>query len=167
MREKDLVCLDTQILLWAIKEESSDPKNTNMIRWAKLFLRELDKWDDVRVMIPSVVVAELMIDVDMDKYETAIEILKNHIMIAPFDLSASLIYSRIWNQKSDIIKSLIDSREMSKSHIKYNCQIISSAVAQEAVCIYSYDEYMKVIADKIIDVHKMPSVQDNLPNIDL
>ncbi len=93
------VCLDTHILIWGIKEESS-PGQENMIPKAKLFLKWLDD-NGIMAIIPSVVIGELLMPVPPEKHDEVYGIL-NKFRIASFDAAAASCFAKIW-QNTDLI----------------------------------------------------------------
>ncbi len=65
-----MVCLDTHVIIWGIKEEAS-PGQENMVQRAKSYIRHQVN-QGVNLMIPAPVVAEALIRGEVDDLRFAI-----------------------------------------------------------------------------------------------
>lgn len=159
-----LVCLDSHILIWSIKEEAT-PGQETMIPKSKAFLRWLDD-TDTKVLIPSVIVAEFLMRIPPEIHTTVNNLLQRDFLIAPFDVQAAAYFSKIWQAKKEqrIIRELISSGK-TRQELKVDSMIVAIAVARGASCIYSYDEGLEKFANGYIDVRKIPELpeQESLP----
>lgn len=63
-----MVCLDTHVIIWGIKEEAT-PGQEEMVQRAKSYIRHQDE-QDIDIMVPAPVVAEAMIRGDADQLRT-------------------------------------------------------------------------------------------------
>lgn len=153
----ELVCLDTHILIWGIKEES-EPGQKDMIPKAKAFLKWLED-KKIKVLIPSVVVAELLMRVPSEEHGKVIDFFQRKFITPPFDTVAACCFANIWRKKTDekTIKELIDNLSITREKIKIDLQIIAIAVTRRASCIYSYDKAMPKLAEGYISVKEIPS----------
>lgn len=94
------------------------------------------------IILPSLVVAELLVPIEPDMHQMVINLITQHYVVAPFDTKASSIFARI-------LKSKMND---------------GTAIAQNAECIYSYDTNDIVrFADGYIPVLEMPTILNQLP----
>ena len=102
----ELVCLDTHILIWGIKEES-EPGQEDKIPKAKSFLKWLED-KKAKILVPSVVVAELLMRVPREEHGKVIDFFQRKFIAPPFDTVAASCFAKIWREKADrnIIKKL-------------------------------------------------------------
>lgn len=157
-----LVCLDTHILIWGIKEEATEGQE-EMIARAKAFLEHLEKTDR-RVLIPAVVVAEFLLRLPVEVHHTIVNLFQRAFFTAPFDLQAAERFARIWQAQRDTgrIQELSQSHGATKSELKADCMIVATAVARGTSCIYSNDDTLQKFAEGYIDVHEMPDILTQL-----
>ena len=88
-----MVCLDTHVIIWGIKEEAS-PGQENMVQRAKSYIRHQVN-QGVDLMIPAPVVAEAVV-----KLTTCIRtIIESSFFIPAFDSPAALLKYQIFPNK--------------------------------------------------------------------
>ncbi len=151
---KQLVCLDTHILIWGIKGEVT-PGQEEMVEIAQAFIQHLYS-EKIKAMIPAVVVAELLMKAtDENQRLELINLFNKKFRVAPFDSMAAFRFSEIW-QKNHENKSEEDTRDK----VKFDCQIVSIAVANQAKCIYTYDNGLSKFAKGFIQTEKMPDLRE-------
>ncbi len=157
------VCLDTHILIWAIKEQSS-PGQEHMIPRAKKFLGYLETEKSI-VLVPAIVVAELLMRVPSELHAMVTNLLDKSFVIPPFDLQSSTHFARTWqeNQNQGIIKELQEKFQAKREEIKADCMIIATALSRGAECIYSYDDKLRIFANGHIKVEEIPIIPDQPP----
>ncbi len=156
----NVVCLDTHILIWAIKEEAT-PGQEEMIEKAKLFIKKLDE-QKIRIAIPAIVYTEILLPVPEEKYEDISNELSKNFIIAPYDAIAGQAYTRIWKAKQN--DKTIDelSKTTKKNELKVDCQIVATAVSKKYLCIYSHDKDLQKFAKGFIEVKEIPDMQEQL-----
>ena len=150
-----LVCIDTQILIWAIKEES-EPDQKDMIRRAKELIDRLDK-SNRKMLVPSVVVGEFLIKIPTETHQTIINLLQRQFMIAQYDVPAASHYAKIWRAKAacDAVEELKRSG-MTRQELKADRMIVATALANGAECIYSHDKGVKTFGEGFVEVRCVP-----------
>ena len=162
--KKDVICLDTQILIWGIKGECEGGQEQR-VEQAKIFLEELGKDAATEVHISSIVLGELLASKKGEDLENFFEDIHRMIPIDPFDAKAAYHFSRIWNQnKASGTYQALRDEGIKRETIKLDQLIVASAVAVGATRIYSHDESFEKIAKGFIKVSKMPrlEVQDDM-----
>lgn len=155
-----LVCLDSHILVWGIKEEAN-PGQEIMIPKAKRFISWLDE-ENYDVIIPSIVIGELLMRVPTNEHEAVTNFFGKRFKIPSYDLMAASCYATIWQKRNEdkTISYLKEKLRASREELKADCQIVAIAVTQKASCIYSYDEKLKRFAEDFIEVREMPHLID-------
>ena len=152
-----LVSLDTNILIWAIKEQAS-PGQEEMILRSKKLLEKIRK-NRKRAMVSTIVVSEFLINVDPGLMPLTIDLIEKTFIVVPFDTQSAMMFARIWQEKnkSKIIEELKQSG-IGRQQLKADCLIVASAVTRKATCIYSHDQGLKRFAEGFIPVQPIPTL---------
>lgn len=152
-----LVCLDTQILIWGIKNEATAGQEA-LIPKAQAFLKHLDK-NQVQVLIPSIVIAEFLMRIPPEAHATIGNLIQRSFVVAPFDLQASAHFARLWQLHHAVAEApLAGADTFTRSALKADCMIVAAAIARGADCIYSYDKGLKKFANGQIEVLPIPDI---------
>lgn len=158
-----LVCLDTNILIWAIKEEST-PGQEDLITKSTAFLQHLED-KEKKILLPTVVLTEFLFRLPVESHKTVMNLLSQNYFVAPFDELSALMYAKIWNDQEhkEIEKDLKDSGVSTRT-ITADRMIVATAVAHEAECIYSHDTGLRKCATGFCDAYDIPTIpqQGNL-----
>ena len=152
----ELVCFDTQVLIWCIQKKAS-PTQEHMIPRACAFLRSLQE-KKTKVMIPSVVIAEFLAKIPYAEHNTYLSLFKKHFLISPFDAVSACLFAKIWQEKANgqSLEQLKQIPDVNKTTIKADCLIVATALASKADCIYSHDRNsLRAFANGIIDVREI------------
>lgn len=153
-----LVCLDTQIMIWGIKEQATQGQ-TDMIPRAKRFLVDLDQ-KGTKVIIPAIIVGELLLRVPPELHLMVLNLFQKGFIVVPFDLQAAAHFARIWQANNDaaVIQELSQEDKLTNRQIKADCMIVATAVAKGVDCIYSHDKGLRKFAKGHIEVKEMPDI---------
>ena len=113
-----MVCLDTHVIIWGIKEEATQGQE-EMVQRAKSYIRHQDE-QGVDLMVPAPVVAEAMIRGDVDQLRTIRTIIERSFFIAAFDSPAAFI-AQNW---SEVVVQLnyLKKEKPPRSHIRIDAQ---------------------------------------------
>ena len=147
-----IICFDTSILIWGIKQESNPEQEQNIEKAAHL-IRTCSR-DGTVVIIPSIVVAELLSGVDAKIRDNILKGLSG-FRVVPFDLQAALLYAKIWTKDA---RRKAKSLEITRTETKADSMIVATAIAHGATCVYSHDNGLGVFADGHIEVCELPNV---------
>ncbi len=152
-----IVCLDSQILVWGIKEQSSEGQE-DMIPRAKAFLKWLDD-NNKKVVIAAPIITEILMPVPKENYEKLLQVLHNKFRVVPFDEIAAIKCAEIWQSKADdkTLKEYRKTYQIGKHHMKYDFQIVSIAITRQVECIYSHDPHLRTFAGNLVAVREMPA----------
>ena len=158
----NLVCLDTQILIWGVKGQASSGQE-GMIPKAKSFLRYLDK-SGIRSLVPAIVLAELLMPIPPHSRQAFSEFMQKNFIVLPFDTKAAVHFAEIWQSKKEqqVIDELMQNPEIAKAHLKADCMIVAIALARGASCIYSHDEDVQRFGEGYIEVREMFDIYEQL-----
>ena len=151
-----IVCLDTQILIWAIKEETESGQE-DMVYRSQALIERLDKADK-KLLIPSIVIGEFLIRMPSETHQTTTNLIQRNFMVATFDLRAASHYAKIWRAKQG--KELLDELKASgktRQELKADRMIIATAIANGAECIYSHDKGVVAFGKDFIDIREVPT----------
>ncbi len=147
------ICLDSQVLIWGIKRESTINRR-DMINKADSLLNCLAKaGSSLTIIVPSVVIMELLMPCKLLDYTNLIKQINSRFNPAPFDVVAAKAAAEVWQSKQTnfTINELRTNGE-AKSKIKVDCQIIGTAISKNMDCICSEDNGLKKLAVGFIDV---------------
>lgn len=164
------ICLDSQVLIWGIKKEST-PKRRDMIDKANSLLNYLAKPDsNLIIIVPSVVIMELLMPCFLLDHTEVIRQINTRLNPVPFDIAAARAAAQVWQSKqSDSTINELKTNDDAKPRIKVYCQIIGTAISNKVDCICSEDGALKKLAADFIDVKtidELLAVLNPLPLID-
>lgn len=151
-----IVCLDNHALIWGIKEQCADGQE-DMIPLTKKFIESID--NDTSVLIPAIVVAEFLMPIPQELHAMVINLFNKNFIIAPFDALCASKFSTIWNTNKNEAQELLKSGA-TRAELKADTFIVATAVARNAECIYSYDKWIKTIANGFINVKEIPFIPE-------
>lgn len=160
-----LVCFDTHVVIWGIKQEAVLSQQ-DMISRAKYLIDKCEE-QKKRVLVPSIVVAELLIKIAPAKHQVFIKSMEKKFIVPPFDTQTASHFARIWQKNEGSFKGLVASGEATRQELKADLMILATAVAKKAWCIYSTDPHMKKLAAGFVDVLDLPEVPDVPTQLDL
>lgn len=158
----DIVCFDTQVLIWGIQETSSSTQ-TEMIERAKHLIGQLSK-SKARIIVPSVVIGEFLLGIPSADHNKTLSLMRESFITAPYDLQAAARFASLWRKRvaNNSIKILQDDLGATRQELRADCMIVATALVQKASCIYSHDTKLKVFAGKAIEVIEIPKEQIQL-----
>lgn len=158
-----IFCIDSQIIIWGIKNQSTDTQ-VDMIEKAATFFNWVD-YNGHEIVIPTVVVAEILAPEPIDVRIKYSEILNKNFRVVNFDNLCALKYAQILNGKFEDVKKIGQENDWSRQKMKLDHLIIASAIANNATCIYSYDKGLKSFANNLIDVKEFPPAPTRQPDL--
>jgi predicted nucleic acid-binding protein len=154
-----LVCFDTQVVIWGVKQEAT-PGQDVMIQKAKALITRCDA-NKVSVMLPSLVVAELLMAVDTKLHNNFIAFVNARFIVPTFDTNAAAIFAAMWRDRK-INLDQDPSIAKTRAEMKADFMIVATAIAQGADCIYTEDPLLEKFAQGRIDIRPLPSIQQQL-----
>ncbi len=147
-----LVCFDTQIIIWGVKNQATPGQEENIDK-AKLLIRICED-NGSRVMVPSVVVAELLCALAPELHNSFSEQMHRQFIVPLLDTQAALHFANLWKNR----QNQRPLTGISRSEMKADFMIISIALARGANCIYSEDSGLRNFAQQYIDVKPLPDL---------
>lgn len=146
-----IVMVDSHVLTWAIKEKAIDAQK-HKIMHAKHLLTQLDKQGS-KTVISTIVVSELLRDVDIDKQNELYMVLQKNFLIMPFCNRAALECARI-SKLHDLKTPKEDLKDShSNTAIKSDWMILATALVNNVQVLYTEDKPLtniaKIVEDKI------------------
>lgn len=151
-----ICCIDSNTFIWGIKKIASEGQE-HMIERAEYLFRWLDD-NKHKVMIPTVVIAEVLAPEPLEKYPVLMEIISKHFMVVDFDTRAASRYGQIFMNRLEEVKKIANENDIDKQKMKIDHLIIACALVHNASCIYSDDKGLKVFGSKFIDVKELPLI---------
>lgn len=152
-----IVALDTNILIWGLQEHKPGAKS-DLLRRAKILLRQLDE-DCANVLVPSVVVAELLVGIPPEKHGSIVHELRKRFLCPSLDLHAASIAAELWQKH----RRLPPKDQIKRSTLKADVLIIATAASAGAQRFYSHDPKCRRLARAAkLDAHDLPTHHENL-----
>ncbi len=151
-----MVCLDTHVIIWGIKEEATQGQE-KMVQRAKSYIRHQEE-QGVDLMVPAPVVAEAMIKGDVDQLQAIRTIIERSFFIAAFDSPAAFIAAELERGRS--VARLREEGRVPRNHIRIDAHIAAIAIVQKAEVIISHDPHMRTIAQDRIQVIELPDIPE-------
>jgi predicted nucleic acid-binding protein len=111
-----IVCIDSQVIIWGIKHQSTDGQE-DMKERASDFFQWVDK-NDHEIIIPTVIIAEVLAPEPPEIRGRYLEILNKNFIIVNFDSRAALKYAEILHGKFEDIKRLAADNGVVKQKMK-------------------------------------------------
>lgn len=157
-----IICLDSMVCVWAIKKQANEGQKENLDK-AKYLLEIIDgnKW---QVIIPTVVIAEILMVEPVENYQPILDIINKNFIIADFDTRAATKYSQILNDKFVESKAIAKDNNIGREKMKIDHLILACALVNGATSLYSHDGPLKTFATGLISVKELPtrSIQETL-----
>ena len=152
-----VVCLDNNILSYALKRESTKADENFILRADQLM--ESLKNERVVLVLPAPVVAEFFVRVEPQYVEISLRLITNSFQVLPFDLQVAVIAARIQTER--LILSEQSGQKLTtllRRQLTVDVQIIAVAIARKVDVIYSEnDDFLKVASGRI-RAEKMPAL---------
>ncbi|HVC96887.1 MAG TPA: hypothetical protein VND64_24625 [Pirellulales bacterium] len=148
------ISVDAQILIWGIKRQAT-PDRQHMIDRAARFFRQCQR-EHQRIFLPAQSLAEFLVGYDAEQRRLSLARLSRGFLVAPFDAKAAVIAADLqtdWNK----LKAIGDEFGLTKQQIKADINVLASALAVNASCLYSEDKQMKSFAQGRIIIRPLPT----------
>lgn len=158
MKRNKIVCLDTQVLIWGFREESS-PGQEEMVARAKFLLKKLDH-EKAKILIPSICLAEASIAIEFDKREEFFSLFNKNFRIVNFDQRAAIYFANHFKFLRFARMHNCKANPLPKEKLKTDYMVVAIALAQQADVIYSHDNgHIKIFANDFIKVESLPELE--------
>lgn len=154
-----LVCVDTHILIWGIRE-SAEGGQEDMIHRTKAFI-DWCKTNKTTIMVPSIVVGELLTAIEPNHHAMVVNLLESGFDLPPYDANAAALFARLWREKknSGLVAKLQTEMQATRQELKADCMIVATAITRNAEVLYSHDSNLKKFANGNIEVREIPELQ--------
>jgi len=153
-----IVSVDTNILIWGIKNTASEGQEY-LISRAQDFFKWLDE-NNIKVIIPAPIITELLAPVEPEKHEEFLKIIHSKFRVAAVDEAAAVKCAEIWQIKKndEEIRKYREENKIARETMKYDFQIAAVAIVRGAECLFSHDPHMQRFVGDIITVKEMPVI---------
>lgn len=153
---QNIVCLDSQIVIWGIKNQSSSGQVV-MIERTREFLDQLDE-KGIQVLIPTIVIAEILIPEPLDNQIKILNIITEHFIVGDLTIPIAQKFAQLFSENKDLRDLLKEQENLRKDKMKFDHIIIATALHYGASCIYSYDPHLKSFANNKIEIREIPEI---------
>jgi hypothetical protein len=128
-----------------------------MVPKAKRFFEHLVR-NRTKILFPAICWGEFLIKVPEDRYQTLEELARKFLIIAPFDLRAVTIYSRLSRENKAIMDAIRAEPDKPRVGVKFDAMVVATALANNVSCIYSEDRHLSILANGRVQVSPIPDV---------
>lgn len=159
------VCLDTQILVWGIREACTNGQEDNIL-YAKELIKHL-RHSGHQIIVPSIVIGEMLMALPIEHHPLVMNLFDMACTCIPFDTGCAGQFARIWqlNKRDGIIDEMKDEiKEGHKHELKADCFIVATAVQNSVDIIYSNDRKFRRFAEGHIKVEDLPQLSESTEN---
>lgn len=165
----DLVCVDTQVLIWGIKQESNSGQEQR-IDDTLAFLKKLDE-DGDKVLVPSVALGEMLVNASEERRGELNAYVVEVFRIVDYDAQAALIFARLYqkylNDRRSVESNQRPSHLQNRHKMKADLMIIATALAHQADIICSDDDGVRKLAQAHLRVMGIPPAPPEQKRLDL
>lgn len=151
------VCIDSHIFIWGIKKVA-EASQQDMIARAQAFFEHLDE-EGHQIIIPAPVLMEVLSPEPLDVQEKMMTVITRSFIVAPFDAFAAQKAAELMQRRSPEIKEYRQLNQVRRDKMKFDFAIVATALANEASCIFSYDDHVVKAADGLIPVREIPEMR--------
>lgn len=152
----DLVCFDTHVIIWGIRGKAT-PGQENRIEKARHLINLCEK-NDTKMMVPSVVVAEVLCALEPKSHSAVSELMHRSFIVPPFDTQAATYFAKMWRNRKQV-----KDKAVSRAEMKADFMIAATALSRGASCIYSEDAGLRKFAQDYISVRPLPNMEEQMP----
>jgi hypothetical protein len=135
------------VLIWGglrppgTKASPASKHVVEMVYRSRVLLQDLEDKGE-RIIIPTVVVAELVTPLDAREQGEFIAVLQKRFFCPPFDLRAAALAGQLWQSH----RQLPRDQQLQRSVLKMDVLIIAAAKVAGASVFYSHDEKSRKLA---------------------
>ena len=151
------VAVDTQVIIWNIEGKPTDGRE-EMPYVARKVIQHLED-GGAHLVVPTVVVAEVLCGIPVEKHAIVTKALTKNFHIQPFDLAAATLAGRIRRERYDdgTLKPYYkENPDVTKNQVTADCKIIATAHVAGANYIVSDDrKTLHNIAEGVIDTRTL------------
>lgn len=152
-----MVCIDTQILCWAIIGQTTSNTESLVLR-ANHLLKQLEE-NKSKLIIPSIAVAEMLTSIDENDHSAVLARFQTDWRVVDFNLRAAAIFARMrrdWHIKNRLKEIREFDSSVTRKELVADVMIIASAIAHNASIIYSHNDDFRKMAEGFITVEDLP-----------
>ena len=151
------VCLDNNILIWGVRRKASEGQEDRIDRASVLF-DELDE-TGARIIVPAPALAEFLTHSPVHRHAEITASLERHFQLTPFDGYAAALAATLWRELAEQSPAWRDELRtevpgLTHARIKYDIQILATAMARHADILYTHDKGLAKLAQGRIEVRK-------------
>jgi predicted nucleic acid-binding protein len=129
--------MDAMVFIYAIKrcKITHPPKDHDLRNRTLILLNHLDK-ENVRIVLPSVVVSEILAGIPHSDHGRTLSKLTQRFHVAPLDVAAASLAAEVWIKHRGLPKS----EQMARNLLKVDSLVVATAKIGGARNFYSHDE---------------------------
>ncbi|WP_420154847.1 type II toxin-antitoxin system VapC family toxin [Siphonobacter sp.] len=155
-----LICIDTNITVWGIKEEAVEGQ-LDMIPRAKKLISDIIQ-SGYLLCIPSFVLAESLVKVKDEQHRLELyDLICRNARVAEFGTAAALRFATLFEDYCIARQAGEVTDPPQRNHIKVDFMIASVAIVQKAECIYTNDPHLHKFCGRLIECRGLPTMDEN------
>jgi hypothetical protein len=138
------------VMIWGLQSKGAkrgNPKQSDLreLQIRAVILLDMLEADGKQIIVPTVMVAELLVGVDRKNHGEFVAKLQERFFCPPFDLRASALAAELWQFHKDLPKS----NQLQRNVLKADVMIIATAKAAGASAFYSHDAACRRLAEHV------------------
>lgn len=142
-------CVDNMILRWAMTGKA-DPQDEHQLPLAKAFLKDVDDSGAI-LIIPTPVLAEFSLKLDVDQYQDVLSMLPRKCHIAAFDHVCVQHFNKLWRNNEELAAKLRARQGLTKVALKFDYQILATAMAHNAT-LFTEDRELRELGKRYVGI---------------
>lgn len=154
-----VICLDTNVLIWGVRQDTSNPKQKHMVAHARNFL-EYCQTQNIQMLVPSVVVGEFLTMVEAQHHADVIKHLASIYNIADYDAHSAAKFAEILRDKKQ--KNIKEHTNITRTELKADIMILATAITMNADTIYTHDKGLRALSKGYIKSADIPKTQQQM-----
>jgi predicted nucleic acid-binding protein len=146
-----IVCLDTNIVIWGILGQGK--AEDELKREKAVYLLEMLQQQNDRVLLPTIVLAEVVAKVSPPDRAEVVSKLSSACEIVPFDAGSAMEFSTVRT-----VGMKKKSREFPRKEISLDSLIVAICRRQDVQILYTNDDNLRKLAAHFMRVEELPNI---------
>jgi predicted nucleic acid-binding protein len=154
------VAIDTTILVWGVRKERPKDGRADLVERCVRLIEWVES-DGGSIIVPSIAAAEYLIGCSPESRELQRKELFENFFVAPFDGRAAAIAADLYDR--NLVAIARKGANAPRQSLKADFNVIATAIAHGASCIYAGDNHMEAFACGRIPVKTAPEMTEMAP----
>lgn len=150
----ELLCIDTNVLIWGILQNGRTEEEKRMIEKASYFFEDGFKQNKI-FALSVITLSEFMVNIPSEERDQYLELISRYFVLIPFSEDAALKSADIFRDQYSKMKSAYHG---ARGILRPDIQILASAIVFGNVKLITEDKPLQELAKKYIPVSGLPDL---------